>query len=195
MNTIVFYLVGLLAFSLALSTISVGRYKFLVKSVRIVVVLFSISFFGFWFSQKSINSFFEKSLSVQIVNRLNQPLDFYTIKVIDKNKNQYVTEHIGKIRPDYYQISYLDMANSDEFWVSGFLGKKNLVYFSQHSVLKKIGDQKIEVRNYLNQSQKLSNLAEKKIEQLHQVNIGQSVWITLCLLLLYLNIVLLFRKK
>ena len=36
-------------------------------------------------------------------------------------------------------------------------GKQDLIYFSQHAVQKKQEDQKIEIRNYLNQSIKLSD--------------------------------------
>ena len=54
---------------------------------------------------------------------------------------------------------------------------------------------KIEVKNYLNQSVKLSEKAQEVVDNLKLGNIGQSVIVTLTLLLLFLNIVLLTRKK
>ena len=70
-----------------------------------------------------------------------------------------------------------------------------MVYFTQHSVQNKEADQKIEVKNYLNQSVKLSEKAQEVVDNLKLGNIGQSVIVTLTLLLLFLNIVLLTRKK
>ncbi|MGO4710664.1 hypothetical protein AB4Y90_16480, partial [Chryseobacterium sp. 2TAF14] len=105
------------------------------------------------------------------------------------------TKHIGKIRPEYYRIEYLKMTKSDEYWIAGYLGKKNLVYFSQHSVPNKNMDQMIEVQNYINQSEKLSAIAKKEIEEDHYQNMLMGIWVTLCFLLLFLNFVLLVRKK
>ena len=134
-------------------------------------------------------------MSVQVINRLNQPIDFYAIKVINKDKNQFLSKHLGKIRTNHYQIEYFDMSNSNEYWVIGYLPKSKMVYFTQHSVQNKEADQKIEVKNYLNQSVKLSEKAQEVIEYLKLGNIGQSVIVTLTLLLLFLNIVLLTRIK
>jgi hypothetical protein len=55
------------------------------------------------------------------------------------------------------------MDKSDEYWVVGYLGKKNLVYFSQNSVPNKNIDQIIEVQNYIIQSSKLSDLAKNRL--------------------------------
>ena len=87
------------------------------------------------------------------------------------------------------------MSNSNEFWVAAYNVKNKLVYFSQHSVQNKEEDQKIEVRTFLNQSQKLSDIAEKVIEKNKLENVNQSIFVSLTLLVLFLNIVLLTRKK
>lgn len=195
MNSINFLLLFLLAFALVLSLYKTGKNARIAKNFRILITVFGILFFGYWFFQKSLNNFLEKSMSIQIINRLNQPLDFYAIKVINKENNQFLSKHIGKVRTNHYQIEYFDMSNSNEFWIVGYLPKNKMVYFTQHSVQNKEADQEIEIKNYLNQSIKLSEKAQEVIDNLKLGNIGQSVKVTLALLLLFLNIVLLIRKK
>ena len=87
------------------------------------------------------------------------------------------------------------MEKSNEYWIVGYLGKKNLVYFTQHSVPNKNIDQIIEVQNYINQSVKLSDIAKKQVEAYNYENIKQGIWVTLDFLLLFLNLVLLIRRK
>ena len=87
------------------------------------------------------------------------------------------------------------MKNSDQFWVAGFMGRKNMVYFSQHAVPNKNEDQIIEIRNYINQSQKLSEIAQIQIENLKLENIKTAIWITMDLLLLFLNLILLMKRS
>ena len=195
MNSINYLLLFLLVFALVLSFFKTGKFARIAKIFRILITFFGILFFGYWFFQKSLNNFLEKSMSIQVINRLNQPLDFYAIKVINKDKSQFLSKHIGNVRTNHYQIEYFDMSNSNEFWIVGYIPKSKMVYFTQHSVLNKEADQKIEVKNYLNQSIKLSEKAEEVIENLKLGNIGQSVIVTLTLLLLFLNFVLLIRKK
>lgn len=195
MNSINFLLLFLLIFALVLSLFKTGKNARIARAFRILITFLGILFFGYWFFQKSLNNFLEKSMSVQVINRLNQPIDFYAIKVINKDKNQFLSKHLGKIRTSHYQIEYFDMSNSNEYWVIGYLPKSKMVYFTQHSVQNKEADQKIEVKNYLNQSVKLSEKAQEVVDNLKLGNIGQSVKVTLTLLLLFLNIVLLTRKK
>jgi hypothetical protein len=195
MNSINFLLLFLLIFALVLSLFKTGKNARIARAFRILITFLGILFFGYWFFQKSLNNFLEKSMSVQVINRLNQPIDFYAIKVINKDKNQFLSKHLGKIRTNHYQIEYFDMSNSNEYWVIGYLPKSKMVYFTQHSVQNKEADQKIEVKNYLNQSVKLSEKAQEVVDNLKLGNIGQSVIVTLTLLLLFLNIVLLTRKK
>lgn len=195
MNSINFLLLFLLIFALVLSLFKTGKNARIARAFRILITFLAILFFGYWFFQKSLNNFLEKSMSVQVINRLNQPIDFYAIKVINKDNNQFLSKHLGKIRTNHYQIEYFDMSNSNEYWVIGYLPKSKMVYFTQHSVQNKEADQKIEVKNYLNQSVKLSEKAQEVVDNLKLGNIGQSVKVTLTLLLLFLNIVLLTRKE
>lgn len=195
MGFIIFLLFMALALSLFLSLLRRGKAGLRSRIVRAVVVIFSVSVFSYWFFERSVTGFVQDSLAVQIINRLPQPIDFYLIKKNNpKQETLFSTRHIGKIRPDYYRIEYLPMEDSDEFWLAGYIGKKNLVYFSQHAVPNKNMDQIIEIQNYVNQSLKLSDRAKKEINALHSHNISLSIWITLCLLLLFMNFVLLFKK-
>lgn len=195
MRYILFFLIVLQIFSLFLSLVKTGDYRRFSNYFRFLSTIFGILFFAYWFTQKSNGNFLEKSMSIQVINKLNQPIDIYAIKVIDKDKNQFLSKHLGKIRSNHYQIEYFDMSNSNEFWVVGYIGKHDLIYFSQHAVQKKQEDQKIEIRNYLNQSIKLSNQSNDVVEKLKLSNIIQSIWVSICLLLIFLNLVLLTRKK
>ncbi|ROI02622.1 hypothetical protein EGI16_13420 [Chryseobacterium sp. G0240] len=182
--------------SLILYKVKSGRMAKWAKLFRILTVVFSISIFAYWFIKKSAVAFVDNSVGLQVVNKLPQTLDFYLINV-DKVDNNIVLnpKHIGKVRPEYYRIEYLKMDKSDEYWVAGYLGKKNLVYFSQHSVPNKNIDQIVEARNYINQSVRLSEAAKKQIDAYNYENTKLGIWITLDFLLLFLNLVLLLKKN
>lgn len=186
----------ILVLSLFLSKIRNGRAGELAKLFRVLSLIFAISLFTYWFIKKSTVRIVDNSVSLQLINKLPQALDFYLIKVNkDDSVRSLQTSHIGKIRPEYYRVEYLAMKNSDEYWIAGYLGKKNLVYFSQHSVPNKNIDQMIEVQNYINQSEKLSAVAKKEIEEDNYQNMFSGIWVTLNLLLIFLNLVLILRKK
>lgn len=164
---------------------------------RIITVVLGIGIFVYWFTESSVSRYLKDSLSAQIINKLPQPIDFYIIR-IDNIKDQptkYAIKHLGKIRPEYFRIEYMKMQNSGEFWLTGYLGKGDPVYFSQHSVPNKNIDQIIEVKNYIIQSEKLADTAKSLIEAETQKEINLGIWMTLDLLLLFLNAVLLLRKK
>jgi len=146
--------------------------------------------------ERSVSQFLENSLAVQVINYLPQPIDFYIIRIQDGEKEtKYLSKHVGQIRPEYFRIEYLNMQKSNEFWVAGYIGKNKLVYFSQVAVPNKNEDKIIEVKNYINNSLKLSAIATEKIEELKYDNIKLSIWVTLDLLLIFLNTVLLFRSS
>lgn len=166
------------------------------KLFRIVTVVFSVSIFTYWFIKKSAVGFIDNSVGLQVINKLPQTLDFYVINVNNPDKDGLLeSKHIGKIRPEYYRIEYLKMDTSNEYWIAGYLGKKNLVYFSQHSVPNKNIDQIVEVQNYINQSLKLSEAAKKQVDAYNYENTKLGIWVTLDLLLLFLNLVLIVRKN
>lgn len=136
-------------------------------------------------------------MAVKVINHLPQPLDFYIIRVADNDNNaeKYTSRHIGRIRPDFYRIEYLNMQKSNEFWIVGYLNKSRLAYFSQHAVNSENKDHNVEIRNYINQSQKLSAIASNQVGILKYDNMKISIWVTLDFLLLFLNTVLLLRRK
>ncbi|SDQ74221.1 hypothetical protein SAMN05421664_2412 [Chryseobacterium soldanellicola] len=196
MMFIIFIIFLTLLISLLLSKVKKGKNAKWAKLFRISVVVFSISIFTYWFIQKSVIGVINNSVALQIINKLPQTLDFYVINQNDPEKDGILdAKHVGKIRPEYYRIEYLKMDRSDEYWVVGYLGKKNLVYFSQHSVPNKNIDQIIEVQNYINQSLKLSEKAKKQIDAYNHENSKLGIWIVLDFLLLFLNLVLLLRNK
>lgn len=186
-----------LCIGLVLTLYQNGRFSFWSKICRIIILAASITYFGYWFVERSVSQFLENSLAVQVVNNLKQPIDFYLIRIDPKDETvvKYTSRHIGTIRPEYYRIEYLNMQKSDEFWIAGYIGKNKMVYFSQHSVPNKNEDQVIEVRNYINQSQKLSTIASERIDILKYDNVKISIWVCLDLLLIFLNLVMIFKKN
>ncbi|MCJ8498203.1 hypothetical protein MVI27_08015 [Chryseobacterium salipaludis] len=198
-----FYVYLLLALLLSLglffSVLKTGRLALWSRIYRIVVVTAGIILFTSVFVRKSIDHFRPDALAIQVINKLPFTLDFYLVKINNTNPEEHLpkfeTLHSGTIRSDYYRVEYLDMKHSDQYWLVGYMGKKNLVYFSQHAVPNKNEDQIIEVKSYIVQSSKLAASARKEIESLKLENIRTAVWITLDLLLLFLNLALLFRWK
>lgn len=188
----------LLTSSVLLTSLRSKKYALKAKFFRILVILISLFYFGYWFAAEHLNGISKNAMAVQVISKLPQSLDFYIVK-IEKTNNQdaknYDLKHLGNIRPEHYRLEYLDMKNSDEYWVIGYLGKKNFVYFTQHSVLNKNMDQIVEVNNYINQSQKLSKIADSIVTEQRSNDIQNSVWVTLGILFLFINIVLLFTKK
>ncbi|MDR6516332.1 hypothetical protein [Chryseobacterium camelliae] len=196
MMLIIFTLFLALVISLFLSKVRKGSGAEWAKLFRIVTVVLAVSVFTYWFIKKSSVGIVQNSLALQVINKLPQTLDFYVINVNEAaNASAPEVKHIGTIRPEYYRIEYLRMDKSDEYWIVGYLGKKNLVYFSQHSVPNKNIDQVIEIHNYINQSMKLSDTAKKQVEAYNHENVKYGIWVTLDLLLLFLNLVLLLRRK
>ncbi|WBV58564.1 hypothetical protein PFY10_08900 [Chryseobacterium daecheongense] len=196
MGLIIFVIFLCSVLSLILSKVKSGKGAEWAKLFRIATLIFSISVFTYWFIKKSAVGVVSNSVGLQVINKLPQTLDFYVINVNNPDKNaMQEAKHIGKIRPEYYRIEYLKMDKSDEYWVIGYLGKKNLVYFSQHSVPNKNIDQIVEVNNYINQSVKLSEIAKKQVEAYNYENVKLGIWVSLDFLLLFLNLVLLFRIK
>lgn len=197
MENYTFIIFLFLCLALLLSVLKRGKYALYAKVLRLVIILGAMVYFTLWFVKRSKYPFVMNAMAVQIINKLPQPLDFYVVKVTEsKNEGErYELKHAGKIRPEHYQLEYLKMERSNEFWVAGYLGRKNMVYFSQHSVPNKNSDQIIEVNNYINQSMKLSETAGALIDVKKMENTGSSVWVTLSLLLLFLNTVLILRRK
>lgn len=196
MFPIFFLLFIVLSLSLIVYPIRDGILGIWLRRFRIFLVIISAALFTYFFIVKSLTQFSKNSLTVQIINDLPLPLDFYIVKInSDKTvENKFETRNVGNVRSNFFRIDYLDMKSSEEFWVAGFMGKKNLVYFSQHFVPNKNEDQIIEIHNYNNQSAKLSAISKDLILEMKHDNMKTAIWITLDLLLLFLNFTLLFKK-
>ena len=193
---IIFLILIFLIIALFLSGIRSEKWNLWRKVARITITISAAAYFTFWFVEKSVSQFLENSLAVQVINYLPQPIDFYIIRVQDDNGVQsYSSKHLGQIRPEYFRIEYLNMQKSDEFWVAGYIGKEKMVYFSQIAVPNKNEDKIVEVRNYINHSLKLSAIAADNVSKLKYDNIKLSIWVTLDLLLIFLNAVLLLRRR
>lgn len=194
------FIISIIFFSLILSLflykVKSGEFAKWAKIFRIFTLVFSISLFTYWFIKKSSIGIVSNSVSLQVINKLPQPLDFYVITVNNLDKSgTFETKHIGKVRPEYYRIEHLKLIKSDQYWIVGYLGKKNMVYFSQHAVPNKNMDQIVEVQNYIIQSEKLSEQAKKHVENYNFENIQLGIWVTLCFLLIFLNVALMVRTK
>ena len=193
---IIFLILIFLIIALFLSGIRSEKWNLWSKVARIIITISAAAYFTFWFVEKIVSQFLENSLAVQVINYLPQPIDFYIIRVQDDNGVQsYSSKHLGQIRPEYFRIEYLNMQKSDEFWVAGYIGKEKMVYFSQIAVPNKNEDKIVEVRNYINHSLKLSAIAADNVSKLKYDNIKLSIWVTLDLLLIFLNAVLLLRRR
>ena len=194
----IFFLLFLMLFtSLLVYPFKNGKRGFWAKMFRTFVVVISVVIFAYFFITKSVRQFTKDALTVQIINKMPLPLDVYLVKINQEEDSTkiYETKHVGSIRSNHYRMEYLNVQKSEEFWIAAFLGKKNMVYFSQHSLTNKNEDRNIEIQTYLNQSEKLSGIADTKIEELKIENSKSAIWLTLDLLLLFLNIVLLFKKR
>lgn len=195
MYALSFLLLFLLVISLFLTLIKKGKYALSAKLFRWLTVAGGIAFFTVWFIQESFPNVRKDTVGLQVVNKLPTPIDIYVIRT--DVKDQIVsrkTKHLGIIRPEHFRIDYLKMDYSNEYWIVGYMGKKNLVYFTQHAVPNKNIDQLVEINNYFNQSQKLSKEAKGLVEALFKSGVSMSVVITMCFLLIFMNIVLLLKN-
>lgn len=185
-----------LIFSLFLSLVKRGRYALFSKLFRWATIVGGLAFFSVWFVQESFPGVRRDTVGLQVINKLPTPLDIYLVKT-DKKDGTVArkTKHLGVVRPDHFRTDHMKMDHSNEYWIVGFMGKKNLVYFSQHSVPNKNIDQVVEINNYFNQSQKLSREAKSLVDTLYKSGVSMSVVITMCFLLMFMNLVLLLRRK
>ena len=188
MGYLLFILLNLLIISLLLSVIKNGKWKRFAVAFRTSTIVFGIGFFTYWFAQKSMDKFMKDAMAVQIINELPQPLDFYIITVERRAEEKiYKTRHIGKVRMDHYRLDYLKMSKSNEFWLVGYIGK-NVSYFTRQFVPNKNIDQIITINNYTIEDESILDIAKEYIDVYKQSDVRYSVWISMALLLLFINI-------
>lgn len=165
------------------------RYQLLQKIVRIGIISCVLIFLGYFIYSK--NNYFGEQLSIQLINKNPELLDFYSIEV---GKDEDKVNHIGKIRSNYYSVVGLEMSGTDEFWLVGLKGE-NIKYFTQHVVQNKNEDMRIEASHYLNQSIQLSEKAKEDILYHEEENKLEAVWVGLNVLFLFVNLVTLLSGK
>lgn len=165
---------------------------------RILLTVFSVGVFVYFFTIRSIFNEGIGNVSIKVSNNLSQTIDSYILRKNSKTGGYFI-RHYGKIRPNHYREEYFNMRTTDEYWVVCYTGKKNMVYFTQHfyqvNGLMKIDIQKISINYHINQSKSLSKLAKKAIEEYQNDRVSFALIITMSLLLLFMNIVLLLKRK
>ena len=191
------FVLFLLIIALLLTVIPTGASKKRARVVRILIVLLALSYYGYFFTERSLPPFKKEALSMQLINKLPQTVDFYIILVSEKSdpSERFEVIHPGKVRPEHFRLEYLQREGWEQYWIVGYLGKRNLVYFSQHAVVNKNIDQILEISTFMNQSLRLSERSTQLIEERRSEYRRQSVTITLGLLLLFLNTIHLLRRR
>lgn len=198
MEHYIFPIFLLLLFSVLFTGKFMEQYRIRLIGVRQVITLVGLVFYVFWFTKGFISENTKDAYSVEIRNKLPQAIDFYLIKVTQNSENPGTTDketlHSGKIRPEYYRLERLQMKDAHELWLIGFLGKDNMVYFSQHIISNKNIDAIIEVENYLLGSKQLSEEGKKAVKAHVYTNNRNAIWISLSLLFIFINLYVLPKK-
>ena len=91
MRYILFFLIVLQIFSLFLSLVKTGDYRRFSKYFRFLSTIFGILFFAYWFTQKSNGNFLEKSMSIQVINKLN-PVSYTHLDVYKRQGEIQITK-------------------------------------------------------------------------------------------------------
>ncbi|WP_392437679.1 hypothetical protein ACF3N7_02805 [Cruoricaptor ignavus] len=193
MGYILFTIFVLLSLSLLLSFFKEGRRARIFRIIRWAAVSLTILFFAWKFAEDFFKQPGNEDVSVQVINSLPQPLDFYLISRDTVGAGPVI--HLGKIRPDHYRMEYLRFESGGELWLAGFLGNKNMVYLSRHPMVSRNLDPIIEVRSYEDLGQVLHARAEKEIGWYRTQATRRAVLAVLCLLLLFVNVIPLLRKS
>lgn len=196
MESYIFPIFLVLALSVLISPKFVQWQRKRIILIKWIVTIVSITFYSIWFF---VSSFSEKPIeaySVEIVNKLPQSIDFYLIKMSEnQEKRNHKVIHSGKIRPQHYRLEQFDMEGFNELWLVGFLGKDNLVYYSQHAIPNKNVDAVMEVSNYMITSRTLSEKAKKWVGYHIQDNYRLGAYISLSFLFILINLITLPQKN
>ena len=192
-----------LLISMILSSLRDHPNAYFFRFLRLVSTVTGILFYTFWLCRDLIVPFNDNLTEVKIINKLPQPLDFYMIQVqrntgLNTSKSAgpvYRQKHTGRIRPEHYRPEYLALDKDPEFWLAAYRGKKELVYFTQQLAQPTEKSKTIEVDNYFVQSRKLSKIANDVLEDHRKDIISHVVWITLSILLIFINLTLAYQKK
>lgn len=183
----------LLFLSLFVSVIKSESWTKKIKGFRIIVSVIALLFTTFLFLQASI-SLSSSHHKVKISNRLPQGLDFYILQPSQDQKSIDKIQHVGEIRPDYFRKQDVALIQNQVFWIVGYLGQ-NMAYFSKNIFNSKEGLQEVDVNFYRLPKTDVLQQIELAIQQENHLFRDQAIVVSLILLLLFLNLVLLLRKK
>jgi len=181
-----------LCISMIFSSLRTGRWAGFARIFQWIVTLTSVFFFVLWFFDKSVSNVYGNNysdLSIKIINKLPENIDFYVITCGEGSED--CIDHFGKIKQDHYRILFLNSDETKEFKLLGFISDKKLKYYSVHSIETEV----LEIDTYTSQEQSISDSVIKKINNYTDRIIEKSILISLSLLLIFLHVSFLTRKN
>jgi len=184
----------LLCVSLVLSALRTRVWAIFARIFQWIITLTSITFFVWWFFEKSISNLRGKSLEytdVKIVNRLPENIDFYIVKCDENIDINNCVDHIGRIRQNYYRSLFFNFDKPVEYHILGFVDNKKLIYSALHSTETQV----LEIKEYINQDQNISDKLLKEINSYNDGIVNKSILISLDLLLIFLHLAFLVKKE
>lgn len=179
--------------TLVLTLVKGKNWRLKVFYIRMVFVVFSLGLLVYFFAIQSIFNRGLGSTELKISNQLGYSVDFYVLRKKTQSSGYHI-RHFGKIRPGYYRSEYLDMKPLDEYWILGY-DKGRLIYFTQHFYHQGSMREEVKIKGDVNRSNPISDKADSVIGIYHSGRVSLAVIITLTFLLLFMNIILLVRRK
>lgn len=165
-----------------------------VYAYQYTITTLGILFFGYWFGKDYVAEKLGGVSRVTIINKLPQPLDFYVLTVQNKGKN-LKTLHSGTIRPEHFREENLSLRKADFIALAGYQGEDNLVYYEEFPSKKGENPMVLTAESYRISNNAAADRASRQLAgQLSHLN-KDAVYIALCLLLIFMNIVLLLRRR
>lgn len=171
-----------------------AKRKNAVYTYQYTVTALGILFFAYWFGKDFIVKKLGGVSQVTVINKLPQPLDFYLVTSQDKGQ-KLTAVHSGNIRPEHFREENLSLAGRDSVALAGFQGADNLVYYEQFPLKKGEKSLVLTAESYRISNTSASERATSLVTaQLNKTG-AYAVYMALCLLLLFMNIVLLLRPS
>lgn len=165
-----------------------------VYAYQYAVTTLGILFFGYWFGKDYVAEKLGGVSRITVINKLPQPLDFYVLTSQNKGKNVKVI-HSGNIRPEHFREENLSLRKADFIALAGYQGKDNLVYYEEFPSKKAKGEAVLTAESYRISDNAAADRASELVSgQLSHLN-KDAVYMALCLLLIFMNIVLLLRRR
>jgi len=185
----------LLCLSLILSVLRAGGWAIFARILQWIITITSIIFFVWWIFEKSFSNIYgnksENNISIKIVNRLPENIDFYAISCMKDLNMDNCINHIGKIKQNYYREIFFPFDELDEYKLLGFMTNKKLVYYSSHSTQLQI----LEIKDLINQDRNISDSLVKEINNYTDKIAEKAILVCLSFLLIFLHLAFLTKRK